>query len=178
MTMEKKRLYIDWMDELRGAAVLYVLAYHCLFWPFKITQLPWAQDGGFRSLEVPVEFLVLSPISLGWGGVAIFFVVSGFCIHLSYLRTPNYRIFYWKRFWRIFPPYLIALLLFLTSDIVRGQIDLKSQAGFQFSTHFFLIHNFWKETHFGVNPSFWSVAVEVQLYAVYPLLILISKLKG
>lgn len=31
-----------------------------------------------------------------------------------------------------------------------------------------------KSTHFGINGSFWSIAVEIQLYLIYPLLIFIT----
>jgi peptidoglycan/LPS O-acetylase OafA/YrhL len=36
---------------------------------------------------------------------------------------------------------------------------------------FFLIHNFDKKAVIGINPAFWSIAVEVQLYLMYPLLL-------
>ena len=42
---------------------------------------------------------------------------------------------------------------------------------FQFIEHALLIQNFNSQTFFGINPSFWSIAVEVQLYLLYPLLL-------
>jgi peptidoglycan/LPS O-acetylase OafA/YrhL len=41
-------------------------------------------------------------------------------------------------------------------------------------SHLFLFHNFDKSTVFGFNGSFWSVAVEVQLYCLYPALLLLA----
>jgi peptidoglycan/LPS O-acetylase OafA/YrhL len=41
----------------------------------------------------------------------------------------------------------------------------------QFFTHLLLIFNFKGTLHSGINPSFWSIAVEAQLYLFYALLI-------
>jgi peptidoglycan/LPS O-acetylase OafA/YrhL len=51
---------------------------------------------------------------LGWVGVPIFFTVSGFCIHLSYQRSREngFKRFFTRRFFRIYPPYLLAVLFF------------------------------------------------------------------
>jgi peptidoglycan/LPS O-acetylase OafA/YrhL len=37
-----------------------------------------------------------------------------------------------------------------------------------------LFHNFDERSLFSINPSYWSIAVEVQLYALYPLLIALA----
>jgi peptidoglycan/LPS O-acetylase OafA/YrhL len=41
-----------------------------------------------------------------------------------------------------------------------------------------MIHNFWNDSQFGINPSFWSIAVEAQLYLIYPILLLLQRLFG
>ena len=174
--MKEQQIHIDWLDSLRGFAVLFVLAYHCLFWTFPSTHLPW--NGHFRDLRQPVDFLVLIPVTFGWSGVAVFFVVSGFCIHLSFSRRNEFKHFYWKRFWRIFPPYFVAMAFFFAADLAMGRFASKEDAPFQFLTHLFLVHNLWQATYFGINPSFWSIGVEVQLYAIYPLLLVFQKRLG
>ena len=176
--LKDKSLHIDWLDELRGFAVLFVLAYHCLFWPFKSTHLPWNESGNLRSFDVSTEFLLVSPVTLGWGGVAIFFVISGFCIHLSHLKEPTLGIFFWKRFWRICPPYFVTVFMFFGSDLLLHKIDFKTDGAFQLTTHLLMIHNFWNDSQFGINPSFWSIAVEAQLYLIYPILLLLQRLFG
>ena len=74
----------------------------------------------------PVRSFTLDPIEIV--GVAIFFVVSGFCIHLSFRRGApgDWRGFFIRRFFRIYPPYFLAVLIFAfffwpgTARQVRG----------------------------------------------------------
>ncbi len=83
-----------------------------------------------------------------------------------------------RRLWRILPPYLIALFIFILGDILTGQLTNRSSVFEQIWTHLLLVHNFKEATHFGVNPSFWSIAVEAQLYWIYPLLWYLNKTIG
>src|ERR1700710_1023238 len=80
------------LDGLRVFAIVAVIAVHY--------QPPFRPD---------LDFL-----SLGWAGVDLFFVVSGFLITtiLFSLRGTQhpYRVFYWRRMLRIFPPYYLVLL--------------------------------------------------------------------
>ena len=158
-------MFLGWI--VSGGAVIMVFLYHCLFWVFGRTKLEWA--GKVRDFSADPELSLLSPLTFGWAGVAIFFVVSGFCIHLSFLKNSNWLAFFWRRFFRIYPPYFIAMVGFLGLDLLRG--DYKGQEMAQFASHALLVHNFWDDTYFGINPSFWSIAVEAQLYLLYPLLL-------
>jgi len=182
-TESRPRYHLPLLDVYRGVAILFVFAHHVVYWSHGFARIPW-NDRGFRNLDVAWKNWAILPLTLGYGGVAAFFVISGFCIHLSHVHaterafasrtqlTPaaNWRLFFWRRFWRIYPPYFIAGLLFLISDIVTGQLRNAESVGMQSSTHAFLVHNFFEGTMYGINPSFWSIAVEVQLYAIFPVL--------
>jgi peptidoglycan/LPS O-acetylase OafA/YrhL len=41
----------------------------------------------------------------------------------------------------------------------------------QLLTHLLEVHNLSGETFFGINGSFWSIAVEIQLYMIYPIML-------
>jgi len=161
--------HIDFLDPIRGLAILLVFLYHSLGASFGRDALPWGH--WFREFTVTRSFLPLLPLTFGWAGVAIFFVVSGFCIHLSYSRQPDWPLFFQRRFFRIYPPYLAALLFFaFLFPITRLHFNSLNAVG-QFLSHLGLVHNINEKTYFGINSSFWSIAVEVQLYVIYPLLL-------
>jgi peptidoglycan/LPS O-acetylase OafA/YrhL len=47
----------------------------------------------------------------------------------------------------------------------------------QMAAHLFLVHNYNQVTFMGINGSFWSLAIEAQLYLLYPLLlVMVGKL--
>ncbi len=174
--------HIEFLDQLRGMAIFWVFTYHCVvvaFWPLLGSgELKW--DGWMRDWSVPASFLAVFPLTLGWIGVPMFFVVSGFCIHLSHVksRKPGWKVFFIRRFFRIYPPYLAALLFFgllfpwtrlhFSADILHTHAEW-FYSTMQMGVHVFLLHNFSEISVTGINPAFWSIAVEVQLYLLYPL---------
>ena len=163
--------HIDFLDPIRGIAILLVFLFHSLTAAFGRDELPWGP--WFRDFHVPHSFVALFPVTFGWAGVAIFFVVSGFCIHLSFSRQPNWALFFRRRFFRIYPPYLAVLLFFaFLFPMTRLHFSADETAVGQLLSHAGLYDNFSALWQFGINPSFWSIAVEVQLYLLYPLLIL------
>jgi peptidoglycan/LPS O-acetylase OafA/YrhL len=122
-------------------------------------------------------------MGFGYLGVPLFFVLSGFCIHLPQARRlatrgradaePEWRRFFAGRFWRLYPPYLaaiaIAVVLFaVTSPVPWGTVAAQA----------LLVHTFHTATFDGVNPPAWSLAVEAQLYLAYPLVFWLIARRG
>lgn len=172
------KIHLPYLDGIRGIAILGVFLFHSLIASYGFDNLRW--NGIFRDFNTSRSFLVLYVFTYGWAGVAIFFVVSGFCIHLSYetSKDKSWSLFAKKRFVRIYPPYFLALLLF-SFVWPLGRVELDSLFGFaQFAAHALAIHNYDHRTFFGINGSFWSIAVEIQLYAIYPLLVLFKNSFG
>src|SRR6478752_5593302 len=83
--MHLDKRHLPFLDGIRGIAILAVFLSHSLGAAYGMAMLPW--DGPFRSLDAPISFLMLYPFTYGSAGVAVFFVVSGFCIHLSHRRS-------------------------------------------------------------------------------------------
>lgn len=163
--------HIDFLDLLRGLAILLVFVFHSISTAYGRDQLPWGP--WFRDFNVDRSFLLLLPATLR-PGVEIFFVLSGFCIHLSFSRLPQWWILFQKRFFRIYPPYLAALLFFALVYPITNLHFASWVDAAQFISHLTLLHNFDHRTLYGINASFWSIAIQVQLYALYPLLIALA----
>jgi peptidoglycan/LPS O-acetylase OafA/YrhL len=161
---------LDFLDGIRGMAILAVFLYHSLGVAFARDQLRWS--GWTRDFDVTRSFLALYPLTYGFAGVAMFFVVSGFCIHQSHRRSlhPGWLYFFTRRFFRIYPPYLITVLLFA---FFWPYGFLSPTVATEVAFHVLAIQNFDMDILAAINPAFWSIAVEIQLYAIYPLLLLL-----
>jgi peptidoglycan/LPS O-acetylase OafA/YrhL len=155
--------HLQRIDNLRGVAIAAVVLFHFHYAiHFHEPQYHgfWFDFHGHSAL-----WWLLYPLSFGGNGVALFFVISGYVIHRSYLldRRFNWSAYASRRFWRIFPTYFLVLACFSFGLSV-------SLASKDFILHALLVHNLTDDTFFGsINPSFWSLAVECQLYAMYPL---------
>lgn len=123
----------------------------------------------------------------GYIGVDIFFVISGYLItkiifQLNEKKNFSLKIFYFKRFKRIFPALSIALLLFssLIYHFQKPQFIIDSSKQILTSTLF--VSNFYfylTDVSYGNASSLirpflhtWSLSVEAQFYIFYPLFLI------
>ncbi|HLK06211.1 MAG TPA: acyltransferase [Candidatus Acidoferrum sp.] len=160
------------LDGLRGIAIFIVVLLH-YFYRVMAPATPSYQR--FQSI-----------FRLGWTGVDLFFVLSGFLIGgilLDARSSPNYfKTFYIRRFFRIIPIYYLWILAYIVliaagGSLLRQHMNSHQLPGLGFPVfeHFFFLQNivvpeyqtiflYW----FGV---LWSLAVEEQFYLVAPLVI-------
>jgi peptidoglycan/LPS O-acetylase OafA/YrhL len=177
--MKSSVKHVEFLDHFRGIAILGVLLCHSLGEVYGYGYVPW--KGWFRDFsDVPFSSICLFPLSFGQAGVAIFFVVSGFCIHMSFQKQgQRWGSFFLRRIFRIYPAYLAALIFFiLLVSMKHFRLIFQHQDVWkQIGTHLFFIHNFDPSTFKAINPPLWSLAVEAQLYLLYPaLLVVIAKI--
>lgn len=164
------------IDALRGIAALAVVFYHAL------GQTP-VEQGLVSSRVTPV---LREAASYGFTGVFLFFVISGFCIHLRWAkataagRAPDVAFVpFWKRRWRrLYPPYLIALAVYLGGQAASGTLKLNGFFAFDLTTHLLMLHNLSKDTVYSINSVFWTLAIEEQLYLAYFLLLYLRQRFG
>ncbi len=172
------------IDVLRGLAILMVFGIHALeAYTHGNIEVPPGDSLWLREFEgQPWQLILftLTPLGYGWTGVQLFFIISGFLIHLIYLRNPTekfpYVTFFSKRFFRIYPPYLVILLVMVWAS---KDIFWASLSGlWRFFSHIFMVYNVDQNVFFSYNGSFWSLAVEVQLYIIYPLFLWVRRRVG
>jgi len=179
---------VEWIDELRGFAALAVALVHAIYilW-LGIRGLP--RGHGIGPLVDRVMALLSVPAHYGYAGVMLFFLLSGFVIHLPFAggRRPfRFVPYLTRRFFRIYPPYLFALLIslaigaFLPSAYVF-QFHLSNMDVSHIVRSFFFLQNYPHGGGPGMelasnqpasNLALWSLPVEMELYLAYPLLLL------
>lgn len=139
---------------------------------------------GMRALSICLVLLAhagYSDIVPGGLGVTIFFFLSGFLISSLLLRefqrtgSISYPRFFARRFFRLFPPLLITLLLtysLLASDIVAGQFSLSTLAAqLLYFVNYYGLYFAPSDNPEGLGV-LWSLAVEEHFYLIYPLALL------
>ncbi len=175
---------LPFLEGIRGLAALYVVLGHiCNLSDPRLA-------AGYISHSPEWLQRTMGWFSYGHLAVAAFIVISGFCLELSLFARESGVIhsisrFYKRRAQRILPPYYVCLGL---SILVAIQITAH-QVGLPFSqyvpvdqaailSHVFLIHNFSLDWMYKINGVLWSIAIEVQLYIIFPLLVLILNKLG
>ncbi len=167
--------YIAEVDGLRFIAIFSVMLFHVYF-------------NVAHSLEVtlstsPFDFVVW-PITHGFRGVQLFFVISGFILGLPFAahhlaRGPAVHVgrFYLRRLTRLEPPYILALLLLYGTAELMHNVHTR-EPGFSATLPLRLVYGYFF-VH-GVPPTLdgptWTLEIEVQFYLLAPLLAQVFKL--
>ena len=147
-------------------ACLSVIAYHVNYFTQKSHLWNASTIGPFTA----------SIAMVGWSGVTLFFVLSGFLLFMPYAKAllfdsqwPSLRLFYTRRALRILPGYYVALfLLIFLAHPDYLQPDHFKQLGL-FLT-FFMDSS--AKTYQQIDGPFWTLAVEWQYYLLLPFLAL------
>ena len=156
------------LDGLRGIAILLVWMGHYFVVPA-------------RGM---VGFLDGSWFRLGWTGVDLFFVLSGFLIGgilLDVRSSPRYfTTFYARRFFRIIPLYYVWIAAYMVlAELERrylaAHVGSVQTIDFAIFGQFLFLQNFRdvlaSTVSFWWFTSTWSLAVEEQFYLVAPVIV-------
>lgn len=122
--------------------------------------------------------VVVNLVSHGFLGVSLFFVLSGFILTYTYIdpRTGALRgsrtAFWWARFARVYPAYILALLLsfpvFLLYRIVLATPPARPAALLSAALTPLLLQSWWPSSACQWNCPGWSLSVELVFYVVFP----------
>lgn len=157
------------LDGLRGLAILLVMLYHT-------THYGLARSVADRALTIVP--------SIGWSGVDLFFVLSGYLITGILLGAKDspayYRAFYARRILRIFPLYYATLVFFL---LIVPRLPLFAPIDYFWNPgssreqvwYWLFLSNVqaavtgaWHHKTLGIT---WSLSIEEQFYLVWPFVV-------
>ena len=166
--MQKTEHHIPVLDAIRGLAILLVLFIHIG------ENMPAPTNNAWK--------LFSSLASSSWVGVDLFFVLSGFLItgilYDTRQATNFFRVFYIRRFLRIFPLYY-GFLLLLGALTIPLAIDWRSREWIYLlylqNTHVMKAVYSVAFSPFITIDHLWSLAVEEQFYCVWPAMVFFVK---
>jgi peptidoglycan/LPS O-acetylase OafA/YrhL len=144
--MSKK---FDYIDSLRGLAILMVIAVHTL------------QHGATTNSKLLDKIL-----DSGARGVQLFFVASAFTLFLSFANRRQEQNgtlnFFIRRFFRIAPMYYLGIIFFslVTNNATAGSVI----------SNIFFVHGLHPDWVLQLVPGGWSISVEMLFYCLVPFL--------
>lgn len=160
------------LDGLRGLAVVLVVVWH--YYVFLAG----------RTDDLGAAHEVLRGVAtLGWSGVDLFFVLSGYLIGgllLDHRHATNlFRVFYARRSCRIFPLYYLLVVVVFAGMLARPQPGSFWHFLWQHETPLwaYVVHiqNFFMAWRGRFDFEFlnvsWSLAIEEQFYLILPVLV-------
>jgi peptidoglycan/LPS O-acetylase OafA/YrhL len=159
------------LDAMRGVAAVVVVVYHAL---------GVAPQTAFSGWQWWLPLVAGWIVHFGYAGIYMFFVISGFCIHLHWARARaagveepkiDFYAFWKRRVRRLYPPYLAALALYLVYNGFQHPPDVTGFYLWDLLLHLLMLHNLDLRTTYSINGAFWTLAIEEQLYLAYFLLL-------
>ena len=171
--IQDERVYLPFLDGVRALAALFVVFHH--LWQYGVLSGP----------VPPPWFQAFSVLKYGTYGVAVFLVISGYCLMLPIARQPVARLprgfgpFARRRGLRLLPAYFLVLITSIlliiavpslrTASGTPWDITLPNLRFDSVTSHVFLVHNWVEAWRWSINPPLWSIALELQVYAVFAL---------
>ncbi len=162
--------YVEGLDHLRGFAAFMVLFHHSFWVALGMRYPPSISWDNWPRLANPL----LAPLIEVHVVVTVFLIISGFIFTLaSFDKQVSYAKYMRNRVLRVFPVFLTALLFGMSLFPGRFEWDafMVTVMGFGDMIHAALpLHP--------VTTAFWTVAVELQFYFIFPFLIAIMSRQG
>jgi peptidoglycan/LPS O-acetylase OafA/YrhL len=161
--------FIPEMDGLRCVAIAMVILFHVNGYLLAKSSLHHSEPLLQSDWLAQIAFV-------GFRGVELFFVISGFILglpfaahHLKDAPRVNLRRYYLRRLTRLEPPYFVTVaLLFVLALWVQGKTAAVLYP--HFGASLFYLHNLIYGTPSPAIGVAWSLEIEVQFYVLVPLL--------
>ncbi len=151
------------LDGLRAISILMVICGH----------LSFAYGASFP--QAAIYFSLMQST-----GVSLFFVISGFLINGFLIKEKkqsgsiNLKLFYFKRMFRIFPPYYFYLTVMI---FILPFFEVNQLTKVEIASAFSYLWNYIYSTENWFFGHSWSLAVEEQFYMTWPFLLAFISIK-
>ena len=182
---EPKKIPFDILDSIRGIAALYVTIAHCrgVLWVGgeRFMQMFHRSEWGTWDYFI-IGTSMLTRLAVEF--VIVFFVLSGFSIAHSLSTNKSPVSFYRRRFIRLYPPYVMALIfagiIFLVTRYWHPQWYDGTQTQYAYirtmeMNNYFdwdvVLKNLFYMPTTGFITPFWSLTYEVIFYLLAPFLL-------
>lgn len=171
------RVRLDFIDGMRGIAAFYVMLGHAFKWAV-------LENGEISSSLSPTFVWATRGLMLTHYAVAVFIVLSGFCLMLPVVCAQDQALpgglmgFAKRRARRILPPYYAALAFVLVFGFASDHFMKHANAGSvnkstgSILSHVLLLHNLSAKYCVTLDGPMWSVAWEWQIYFLFALMLL------
>lgn len=134
------------LDSLRGFAAVAVVLFHYFYNYDKHYGHNFAISGLFE---------------LGQAGVHLFFIISGFVIYWTLIKSENIFQFAWSRFSRLYPVYWAAVFISFTSTLLIGPPD-RTVGVTDALLNLTMFHEYVGIAH--VDRVYWTLSIELAFY--------------
>lgn len=148
------KILLPSLTALRGPAAFFVFLYHIGH------NTQWLRPVGV--------------FTVGYAGVSLFFVLSGFVLTWSFAQERGFADFYRRRFARVYPLHFFFLLVALVVPVLAVSRSVPA-----FWANLFLVQAWFPswDVIFSFNAVSWSLSCEAFFYAVAPF-IFVRALRG
>jgi peptidoglycan/LPS O-acetylase OafA/YrhL len=141
---------------------------------------------GLRAFSaVSVALMHLGVLPIGWIGVQVFYVLSGFLITRILLGSKDeiaslgdrLKHFYYRRALRILPLYFAYLLFVLMASYLSHTFSGQRTLLLSLVTYTYNIHRVLYSETFSLCTHLWSLSVEEQFYLAWPFIVFFMSTK-
>ena len=159
---------VDTCDGVRALAIMIVVWYHI-----------WQQSWLYPEMRIFGKSISFDPlVRSGYIWVDIMILISGFCLYLPWARLAQGEkgqsplAFYRRRLIRIHPSYLLTLaIMFGVALATEAYGNNRAFMAADLATHLTYTQMFTYNTYYAtkLGGALWTLALEMQLYALFPL---------
>jgi peptidoglycan/LPS O-acetylase OafA/YrhL len=184
---QSQTAFLDWIEPIKGLAIVWIIAYHIAlliygippfdhpkdWWPELNVRLAQMRPLAGFGLGAVIDNVARYVSWLGYQGVHLFLVLSGFGLTWSLVRRSPFAhsdwfAFYRRRLGRIFPTYWAAHAFFVVFLIIFGEPHFSPFGGAFIMSLLGL--RFTPGTFYAISAAWWYIGLIVQLYLAFPLL--------